>query len=32
MHTSAVLPAAQLAATGILIVWMITGFTPLPGR
>ena len=20
------------SATGILIVWMITGFTPLPGR
>ncbi|MFJ3164323.1 hypothetical protein [Streptomyces kanasensis] len=31
MHAS-VLPAAQYAATGALTVWMITGFTPLPGR
>ncbi|MEU6519731.1 hypothetical protein [Streptomyces sp. NPDC046978] len=30
MHS--VLPAAQLAATVALIAWMITGFTPLPGR
>ncbi|MGW2501844.1 hypothetical protein ACWCXL_12130 [Streptomyces sp. NPDC001588] len=30
MHS--VLPAAQLAATVVLIAWMITGFTPLPGR
>ncbi|PKV82703.1 hypothetical protein [Streptomyces sp. TLI_146] len=27
-----VLPAAQIAATLALLAWMITGFTPLPGR
>ncbi|MGW0868858.1 hypothetical protein ACWD3Z_00035 [Streptomyces sp. NPDC002740] len=27
-----VLSAAQVAATLALVVWMITGFTPLPGR
>lgn len=32
MHTSSVLPAAQLAATAALVVWMITGFTRRPGR
>lgn len=31
MHES-VLPAAQTAATFTLVAWMITGFTPLPGR
>ncbi|MGW7343075.1 hypothetical protein [Streptomyces sp. NPDC054854] len=31
MHVS-VLPAAQIALTLALAVWMITGFTPLPGR
>ncbi|MFJ4622321.1 hypothetical protein [Streptomyces sp. NPDC088812] len=31
MHTL-VLSAAQLALTAALAAWMITGFTPLPGR
>lgn len=31
MHP-AVLHAAQIAATVGLLTWMITGFTPLPGR
>ncbi|MFD0372869.1 hypothetical protein [Streptomyces sp. NPDC127114] len=31
MHGS-VLPAVQIALTLALIAWMITGFTPLPGR
>jgi hypothetical protein len=32
MHASAVLPAVQLATTAVLVGWMLTGFTPLPGR
>ncbi|MGW4345278.1 hypothetical protein ACWEL8_09400 [Streptomyces sp. NPDC004690] len=28
----AVLPAAQIAVFAALAAWMITGFTPLPGR
>lgn len=31
MHGS-VLSAAQIAVTAALVAWMITGFTPLPGR
>lgn len=31
MHVS-VLSAAQIAVTAALVVWMITGFTRLPGR
>lgn len=31
MHAS-VLPAVQIAVTLALVAWMITGFTPLPGR
>ncbi|MFJ8621124.1 hypothetical protein ACIRD4_35760 [Streptomyces clavifer] len=31
MHES-VLPAAQTTTTLTLVAWMITGFTPLPGR
>ncbi|WP_328834587.1 hypothetical protein [Streptomyces europaeiscabiei] len=32
MHAPSVLSAVQLTATAALVGWMITGFTPLPGK
>ncbi|WP_330346610.1 hypothetical protein OG858_47275 (plasmid) [Streptomyces europaeiscabiei] len=32
MHATSVLSAVQLAATAVLVGWMFTGFTSLPGK